>query len=151
MTIVSNDPTLWPTINIHGVSSYFAVAAFVGVSYDWVLTFGREVELIWRQRWSLITALYLSVRYLGILLAILSVLSDVGNISLTDTENSLDTLLYAGFLEILTVVQMFLLGPRLILSIREYHAKLVVDSDSATGMTSMAFQERVRISTSGSV
>jgi hypothetical protein len=46
---------------------------------------------------------------------------------------------------------MFVLGPRLILSIREYHAKLVVDSDAATGMTSIAFQERVYVSTSSSV
>ncbi|KAG2032091.1 hypothetical protein BDR03DRAFT_970889 [Suillus americanus] len=30
------------------------------------LTFAQEVELIWRQRWSLMTFLYLSVRYAGI-------------------------------------------------------------------------------------
>jgi hypothetical protein len=56
-----------------------------------------------------------------------------------------------GLVQILEVVQMFVLGPRLILSIREYHAKLVVDSDAATGMTSIAFQERVYVSTSSSV
>ncbi|KAG1883297.1 hypothetical protein F4604DRAFT_1737433 [Suillus subluteus] len=33
--------------------------------YDWALTFGQEVELIWRQRWSLMTFLYLIVRYVG--------------------------------------------------------------------------------------
>ncbi|KAG1865439.1 hypothetical protein DFJ58DRAFT_163342 [Suillus subalutaceus] len=37
--------------------------------------------------------------------------------------------------------------PRLILGVREFHAKLVADSDAATGMTSIAFQERVHIST----
>ncbi|KAG2353468.1 hypothetical protein BDR07DRAFT_703636 [Suillus spraguei] len=69
MTIVSNEPTSWPVINSNRVYSYFAVAAFVGLLYDWALTFGQEVELIWRQHWSLMTVLYLSVRYLGILFA----------------------------------------------------------------------------------
>jgi hypothetical protein len=58
---------------------------------------------------------------------------------------------YYGLLQLLQVVQMFVLGPRLILGIREYHAKLVADSDSATGMTSIAFQERVHISTRNGV
>jgi hypothetical protein len=35
---------------------------------------------------------------------------------------------------------MFVLGPRLILSVREYHAKLVARSDEGTGMTSIYFQ-----------
>ena len=46
---------------------------------------------------------------------------------------------------------MFVLGPRLILSLREYHAKLVTDSDEGTAMTSIAFQERVHISTGDGV
>jgi hypothetical protein len=58
---------------------------------------------------------------------------------------------YYGLLQLLQVVQMFVLGPRLILGIREYHAKLVADSDAATGMTSIAFQERVHISTRNGV
>ncbi|KAG2362544.1 hypothetical protein BDR07DRAFT_1406590 [Suillus spraguei] len=62
-----------------------------------------------------------------------------------------DSQIYNGVLSILQVVQMFVLGPRLILSIREYHAKLVADSDAASGMTSIAFQERVHISTGSSV
>ncbi|KAG1794190.1 uncharacterized protein HD556DRAFT_1527256 [Suillus plorans] len=62
----------------------FIVAAFVGVTYDWALTFGQEVELVWRQRWSLVTVLYLSVRYLGIFFAALTMLINVPTISLTD-------------------------------------------------------------------
>jgi hypothetical protein len=54
-------------------------------------------------------------------------------------------------LQVSQIIQMFVLGPRLILSIREYHAKLVADSDAATSMTSIAFEERVDISTSSSV
>ncbi|KAG1792499.1 uncharacterized protein HD556DRAFT_1444497 [Suillus plorans] len=45
-------------------------------------------------------------------------------------------------------VQMFVLGPRLILSVREYHAKLVVDSDAEASMNSIVFQERVDVPTS---
>jgi hypothetical protein len=42
---------------------------------------------------------------------------------------------------------MFVLGPRLILSMREYHAKIVADSDVATDMTSIAFKDRMYVST----
>ncbi|KIK45358.1 hypothetical protein CY34DRAFT_801720 [Suillus luteus UH-Slu-Lm8-n1] len=59
--------------------------------------------------------------------------------------------IYTGFLQIVIVVQMFMLGPRLILDVREYHAKLVAESNAASGMTSIVFQERVHISTSSSV
>jgi hypothetical protein len=60
--------------------------------------------------------------------------------------------IYYGIFQIAQFVQMFVLGPRLVLSIREYHAKLVFDSDEGTGMSTLAFQERVHASTSsGSV
>ncbi|KAG2362586.1 hypothetical protein BDR07DRAFT_1020194 [Suillus spraguei] len=85
MTVVSNDPTWGPIIYLYRRYSQFVVAAFVAVLYDWALTFGQEVELIWRQRWSLMTVMYLSVRYLGILYAALGVLNSVPTISLTDT------------------------------------------------------------------
>ncbi|KAG1790806.1 uncharacterized protein HD556DRAFT_1487914 [Suillus plorans] len=56
MTMVSDDPAWWLTINANRSLSYYIVAVLVGVTYDWALTFGQEVELIW-------------VRYLGILSA----------------------------------------------------------------------------------
>ncbi|KAG2149108.1 uncharacterized protein EDB93DRAFT_1250037 [Suillus bovinus] len=304
MTIVSNDPTWWPTINAYRIQSYFIVAAFVGLAYDWALTFGQEVELVWRQRWSLMTVLYLLVRYLGMLYAALSMLSwimyathnwmgvvvfamlwviiitrlhamyqgsrkiliflivtflavnifdgvvavivmmhtsgeefilsgtylcqinytediilldsitwiistmweilalclavwiavkhfrelrhhsaggiirdcfsvlikthvvyfasvvaasclyvivDLSPTILADQYYSLESQTFFGLAQILTSVQMSVLGPRLILGVREYHAKLVADSDAASGMTSIAFQERVHVSTSSSV
>ncbi|KAG1775286.1 hypothetical protein EV702DRAFT_455190 [Suillus placidus] len=292
----------------------FAVAASAGVTYDWALTLGQEVELIWRQRWSLMTVLYLSVRYLGILYAVVQILFNVPTVSVTDVvswilhdvlnwtnvvvfamlgvimitrlhamyqqsrkiliflaitfladniyagvvatmytrhtsgeelilsgthqctiayagdtlllgiiawilctawevlalclavwiaskhfrelgrrsagrvigdcflvlmkshvlyfassvaascfeigyisptisadQSSLETRIYAGFLKIFTVGQLFVLGPRLILGVREYHAKLVVDSDATTSMNSIAFQERVHITTGSGV
>ncbi|KAG2362656.1 hypothetical protein BDR07DRAFT_1015069 [Suillus spraguei] len=71
MVLVSNDPSWWPAINASLISSYFIVAGSVGVIlYDWGLTLGQEVELIWRQRWSLMTFLYLGVRYGGIIYAV---------------------------------------------------------------------------------
>ncbi|KAG2139209.1 uncharacterized protein EDB93DRAFT_1330315 [Suillus bovinus] len=315
MTIILNDPTLWLAINANHFDSYFVVAAFVGLMYDWALTFGQEVELVWRQRWSLMTFVYLSVRYLGIFSAALNVLNNVPTISQTDTVSwildlvwdwtcfvvytmlwviiitrlhamyqrsrkiltflivafltvdifdgivtimatthisgeelilsgtyqcsivymgdilvldsvawilttvwevltlclavwiavkhfrelrqhsaggiigdcfmvlmkthmlyfasflavscfeifidfsttlstdpiSLESRAFHDLLRILDVVQMFVLGPRLILGIREYNAKLMADSDAATAMTSIAFQERVHISTGSDV
>ncbi|KAG2365606.1 hypothetical protein BDR07DRAFT_1459074 [Suillus spraguei] len=86
MTIILNDPIWWSNINSYRVSSYFIVAACVGVAYDWALTFGQEVELVWRQPWSLMTVLYLGVRYLGIFYVVRPLLSSIPTISLTDTE-----------------------------------------------------------------
>ncbi|KAG2337766.1 hypothetical protein BDR05DRAFT_969877 [Suillus weaverae] len=47
MTLVSNDPSWWPLINASLISSYFIVVGCAGIIYDWILTFGQEVELIW--------------------------------------------------------------------------------------------------------
>ncbi|KAG2043320.1 hypothetical protein BDR03DRAFT_412261 [Suillus americanus] len=66
-------------------SHYFTVAASVGVIYDWALTFGQEVELFWRQRWSLMTILYLSIRYVGIGYVVLKMLINVPTIPITDS------------------------------------------------------------------
>ncbi|KAG2139738.1 hypothetical protein DEU56DRAFT_912002 [Suillus clintonianus] len=321
MTLVSDDPSWWPLINAWRISSYFIVAASVGVVYDWVfpaLTFGQEVELVWvstvprqknnidlqqRQRWSLMTVFYLTVRYLGILYIALNILSRIlylvwswanvvafpmlcvimttrlhamyqrstrilifllvvcfavnifdgvvmsmetrgasgkelilsgtyaCTIGLADTSQllfsmtwilgavwevlalclaiwiavkhfrelrqhsaggiigdcftvlikshvlyfasyvalscfglvinfsptisadqfSLEAQILLGFGQILQVMQSFVLGPRLILGVREFNARLVADSDAATAMTSIAFQERVHISTGSGV
>ncbi|OAX32398.1 hypothetical protein K503DRAFT_805257 [Rhizopogon vinicolor AM-OR11-026] len=70
MTIVSNDPSLWSTIATERSFSYFIAASCAMVVYDSALTFGQEVDMIWNQRWSLMTLLYLSVRYMGILFSV---------------------------------------------------------------------------------
>ncbi|KAG2153706.1 uncharacterized protein EDB93DRAFT_1327217 [Suillus bovinus] len=306
----------WPWIGFDRFYSYCIVAASAGVMYDWVLTFEQEVELIWRQRWSPITVLFLSVRYLGISYAVASMFMYVPTVPTTDTvsfilvilmnwidivanallgvimlirlyamygrsrkvliplavflvagnmfigvavattiamrdfsqeelilsgthqctghfngyylhldsvswifgtswevialflavwiavlhfcelrqrsgdgimndcftvlikthlvyfasvvgvsclglgdnfskalvnEYSLGTQIYQGLFVMFRFVQMFVLGPRLVLGVREYHAKLLNDSNTATGMTSIAFQEPVHISTRSSV
>ncbi|KAG2032574.1 hypothetical protein BDR03DRAFT_985618 [Suillus americanus] len=79
----------------------------------------------------------------------------IGFISPTLIANSysLDAQIYGGFAQIFQFVELFVLGPRLILGVREYHAnlRLVANSGSATAMTSIAFQEHVHVSTGSSV
>ncbi|KAG1798427.1 uncharacterized protein HD556DRAFT_1440134 [Suillus plorans] len=77
MAIVSNDPSWWPTITLGILYSYWMVAAGLVVLYDWVLTFGQEIELIWRKRWTLMTVLYIVIRYIGILYSVIIVLGDI--------------------------------------------------------------------------
>ncbi|KAG1760817.1 hypothetical protein EDD22DRAFT_988384 [Suillus occidentalis] len=287
MTFVSDDPSWWPIIDTEVLYSYWTAAASVVVAYDWALTIGQEIELIW-------------IRYIGIPYSVASVLQSMPNVSLTDagcnilsyainwtdvvmtamldgsrtmllflviiflavniacvvlaaialkyalaehssldtpeelifsgiricsyssdgdaqllcsmiwmlntvwevlalclsvwiavkhfrdlrrlgpstgstigdcfrvlmkshvlyfaslspaflTSNSIGTMVLDGILPVFTVVQMFVLGPRLILSVRECHAKLVAGSDADTSMNSIVFQEHVHISTSGTV
>jgi hypothetical protein len=58
---------------------------------------------------------------------------------------------YNGSLVIIAMLQMFVLGPRLILDVREFHAELVGNSDAGMGMASIDFQECVYVSTSSCV
>ena len=64
---------------------------------------------------------------------------------------SLGIVFFDGILILTRIVQVVILGPRLILGLREYHANLVTDSDEGTGMASIVFQERVHISTGSGV
>ncbi|KAG0697071.1 hypothetical protein DFH29DRAFT_947993 [Suillus ampliporus] len=68
-------------------------------------------------------------------------------------SSSVGNAIYDGGLQITQAVQMFILGPRLILSVRDVtsRAKVVTHSDEGTAMTSIAFQERGHVSTSGGV
>jgi hypothetical protein len=61
------------------------------------------------------------------------------------------TEIYNAILQITKALQMFVLGPRLILGVREYHAKLVAKADAGIDMTSIVFQEHVHISTGSGV
>ncbi|KAG2029462.1 hypothetical protein BDR03DRAFT_694848 [Suillus americanus] len=85
MTVVSNDPSWWPMIDVNVFFSYWTVAAGVVVVYDWILTLGQEIELIWRQRWSLMTMLYFVIRYVGPPYSFISALPYMTMFSLTDT------------------------------------------------------------------
>ncbi|KAG2032384.1 hypothetical protein BDR03DRAFT_1015269 [Suillus americanus] len=50
------------------------------------------------------------------------------------TSTSVGAEVYSGTLAILQFVQMFILGPRLILSVREYNAKLVANPEADIGL-----------------
>jgi len=65
--------------------------------------------------------------------------------------HSHSALILVGVLQILLSVQLFVLGPRLILSVREHYAKLVASSDAETSMNSIVFRERVHVPTSSTV
>lgn len=84
MTVVSNDPKWWPLLDVCRIYSYFVVASSTAVVYDWVLTFEQEFELVLRQRWSRMTILYISVRYVGILSFGISILLGLPSVSVTD-------------------------------------------------------------------
>ncbi|OAX33166.1 hypothetical protein K503DRAFT_548960 [Rhizopogon vinicolor AM-OR11-026] len=51
------------------VSDYLSLTAAVVVTYDFLLLIGCEVELVWKRPWSLMSTLYVVVRYLGLALA----------------------------------------------------------------------------------
>jgi hypothetical protein len=74
----------------------------------------------------------------------------LGYLSPTLSVNKLTigTQIYLGVRRIFLLVQMFVLGPRLILSVR---ARLQVDPYTGTGVTSIAFQEGVHVSSASSV
>ena len=58
---------------------------------------------------------------------------------------------YDGVLQISKMVQMFVLGPHLILSVREYNrgGKLVTDSDEGIKMDTVVFRGHVHESSGG--
>lgn len=64
-------------------------------------------------------------------------------------SSSVGAQIYYGILQIATFVQLFVLGPRLILSVRKHNAKQIAEAESGSCMTSMAFQdsELVRVPT----
>lgn len=58
---------------------------------------------------------------------------------------------YTGVLQILLLVQMFVLGPRLILGVREHDAQLAVITDAGPSFTTIIFQEHDLVSISSDV
>ncbi|KAG1735640.1 uncharacterized protein EDB91DRAFT_1144466 [Suillus paluster] len=75
---------------------------------------------------------------------------DLGLLSRKITESaSVESGVYYGALQISQFIQMFVLGPRLILSVRESHVKVVVDE--GTAVTTIVFEARGHVSTGGGV
>ncbi|KAG2345756.1 hypothetical protein BDR05DRAFT_960021 [Suillus weaverae] len=48
-----------------------SIMIFGLVSYEYILHFEKEVKFVWTRQWSMMTCLYLAVRYFGIFLAML--------------------------------------------------------------------------------
>ncbi|KAG2121038.1 uncharacterized protein F5147DRAFT_766902 [Suillus discolor] len=48
-----------------------SVAIITLISYDYVLQFGKEVTFVWQRQWSVMTYLYLVVRYFGLVIAMI--------------------------------------------------------------------------------
>ncbi|KAG1790640.1 uncharacterized protein HD556DRAFT_1488240 [Suillus plorans] len=84
MTAVSNDPYWWPQINFNINFSYYIAASSAAVLYDWALTIGQEFELVWGHHWSLITVLYIGLRYIGIVYIVINMLQLLPTVSVTD-------------------------------------------------------------------
>ncbi|KAG1841779.1 hypothetical protein F4604DRAFT_335112 [Suillus subluteus] len=80
----SNTPHPDTTVGPSLLYSYFVAASSTVVLYDYALTFGQEFELILSQRWSFMTFLYICVRCIGILFAIISVLWNFPTILITN-------------------------------------------------------------------
>lgn len=84
MTLVSNNSSWWPVIDWYHQYSYFLVVSSTALAYDWALSFGQELDLVWRQRWTFMTVLYIGVRYAGIVSSILSMLLCFPGVPMTD-------------------------------------------------------------------
>ncbi|OAX35187.1 hypothetical protein K503DRAFT_858764 [Rhizopogon vinicolor AM-OR11-026] len=52
-------------------NNYTSVVILTLVSYEYLLLLEKEVKYVWKRRWSLMTCLYLIVRYLGLFLALI--------------------------------------------------------------------------------
>ncbi|OAX40024.1 hypothetical protein K503DRAFT_768939 [Rhizopogon vinicolor AM-OR11-026] len=76
-------------------SNFDAVASLTMLVYDYALSFGKEVDLIWRQRWSLMTLLYISVRYVGIPSTIVLMTGALPVVSMTDMSCTFVSQIYA--------------------------------------------------------
>ncbi|KIK81154.1 hypothetical protein PAXRUDRAFT_15394 [Paxillus rubicundulus Ve08.2h10] len=61
-------PSLNTVLDGLQLRGYISVASVVAVFYDYVLTFSREVDLIWGRSWSMMSTLFIAARYLGLVL-----------------------------------------------------------------------------------
>ncbi|KAG2040726.1 hypothetical protein BDR03DRAFT_998035 [Suillus americanus] len=52
-------------------NNIIAVAVITLISYEYILQFDKEVTFVWERQWSVMTYLYLAVRYFGIFLAMI--------------------------------------------------------------------------------
>jgi len=69
--VVADNSSVWlPIIAAIQLTNWCDAAAAALVCYDSILMFPREVDYVWRRRWSFMSTFYVIVRYLGIALAL---------------------------------------------------------------------------------
>lgn len=64
----------WKRIIVLAELRRFAVAIITLISYEYMLQFEKEVTFVWERQWSVMTYLYLVVRYFGIILGMICAL-----------------------------------------------------------------------------
>ncbi|KAI0090000.1 hypothetical protein BDY19DRAFT_96547 [Irpex rosettiformis] len=57
-------------------SSYATASSMALIVWEYIATFGQEIELVWCSRWSLSKAVYLLNRYITLLMALLYLISE---------------------------------------------------------------------------
>ncbi|KAG2155683.1 hypothetical protein DEU56DRAFT_906859 [Suillus clintonianus] len=82
--------------------SYVQIAVAVAVLYDHALTFGREIDYIWRRPPSLVAALYLLDRYLGDSVVILGVYLCLTEVASTQSYLLLMMIVFCVFFQMLS-------------------------------------------------
>jgi len=56
-------------LSVYYWNNYAGVAILALISYEYLIVFEKEVDFVWKRQWSLMSCLYLIVRYLGLFLA----------------------------------------------------------------------------------
>ncbi|KAF9233812.1 hypothetical protein BU15DRAFT_79735 [Melanogaster broomeanus] len=51
------------------LNDYISMTSATVVSHDYILTFSNEVEYVWNRPWTLVSVMYIVLRYLGLLVA----------------------------------------------------------------------------------
>ncbi|KAG2032812.1 hypothetical protein BDR03DRAFT_739248 [Suillus americanus] len=80
----SNTPHPDTTVGPSLLYSYFVAASSTVVIYDWALTFKQEFELILSKCRTFMTVIYVCLRCIGILFAVISILWNSPTVSITD-------------------------------------------------------------------
>ncbi|KAG8927273.1 hypothetical protein FRC02_008327 [Tulasnella sp. 418] len=80
MDIVTDADLYYQVVGRTGTTRYFTLASVVWLAYDWTLTLGDEIELIWSRDWTLAgKPMYLFVRYGGMLFQIYDLVQIMGS------------------------------------------------------------------------
>ncbi|KAF8437079.1 hypothetical protein L210DRAFT_3647405 [Boletus edulis BED1] len=68
--IMSSD--LQSALELLFLNNYTSIIIVVAVPYDYILTFSKEVEYVWCRPWTWVSTMFIIVRYMGLLLAMLT-------------------------------------------------------------------------------